>query len=92
MCHKHIEVTFHDNANVILGRNGRKYKYNNYCNVRDSVHRQHEVGQESGYLKCLMLLKGMKRLYRTIWNCGVVYSIGEKLKKKLLKNTADLYS
>ena len=24
MCHKHIEVSFHDNVNVILGRNGSK--------------------------------------------------------------------
>ena len=28
MCHKHIEVTFHENVNVILGRNGSKSKYN----------------------------------------------------------------
>ena len=26
MCHKHIEVTFHENVNVILGRNGSKSK------------------------------------------------------------------
>lgn len=26
MCHKHIEVTFHENVNVILGRNGSKYE------------------------------------------------------------------
>ena len=24
MCHRHIEVTFHENVNVILGRNGSK--------------------------------------------------------------------
>ena len=28
MCHKHLEVTFHDNVNVILGRNGSKLAFN----------------------------------------------------------------
>jgi len=27
MCHRHLEVTFHDNVNVILGRNGSKLMY-----------------------------------------------------------------